>query len=81
MAVLFTFLPGFVAVEGVAVEDILMMLNLLLEYEEPVLPNLGATLLNLEMGFTRAISAAIIGSRKQWWGCGGEEEAKQSYEL
>lgn len=59
MTFLLGFLLGFEEVDGggVAVADILMVLNL--EYE-PILglPNLGVT---LEIGFTRAISAAMVG--------------------
>ena len=54
---------------GCEVAVILMVVNF--EYE-PLLKllNLGATLLNLEMGFTRAISAAIVFGTKFWQSCG-----------
>ena len=65
MVVLAAFLLGLVVLVGgggCEVAVILMVVNF--EYE-PLLKllNLGATLLNLEMGFTSAISAAIFWSR------------------
>lgn len=64
MAVLAAFLPGFLAVAGSEVADIVMVLNFgRKEHVFLGLPNLGVEVLDLqklEMGLTRVISAAIF---------------------